>query len=79
MLEMALRVEEKKALVAEVARLRRPRSRRWLPSIAGSRSAKLTQLRAKARASGVYVRVVKNTLARRAIAGTQFECVKAPA
>ena len=37
--------------------------------------AKLTELRAKARASRVYMRVVKNTLARRAVAGTQFECV----
>src|SRR5262245_42068207 len=35
----------------------------------------MTDLRSKARKSGVYLRVVKNTLARKAIAGTQFECV----
>ena len=34
---------------------------------------KITQLRAKARASGVYLRVLKNTLARRAVQGTPFE------
>ena len=37
--------------------------------------AKLTELRAKARATGVYLRVVKNTLARKAVDGTQFECI----
>ena len=36
----------------------------------------LTDLRKKARAGGVYLRVVKNTLARRAIEGTDFECMK---
>jgi len=35
----------------------------------------MTDLRAKARKSGVYVRVVKNTLARKALAGTSFEAV----
>ena len=35
----------------------------------------MTDLRAKARKSDVYLRVVKNTLARKAIAGTAFECV----
>jgi len=35
----------------------------------------MTELRSKARNSGVYLRVVKNTLARKAIAGTPFECV----
>ncbi|MEE8306288.1 MAG: 50S ribosomal protein L10, partial [Gammaproteobacteria bacterium] len=35
----------------------------------------MTELRAQARHSGVYLRVVKNTLAKRAIAGTEFECL----
>jgi len=35
----------------------------------------MTELRAKARKSGVYMRVVKNTLARKALAGTSFESV----
>ena len=36
----------------------------------------MTELRAKARQGGVYLRVVKNTLARRALEGTEFECMK---
>jgi large subunit ribosomal protein L10 len=36
----------------------------------------VTELRAKARSQGVYVRVVKNTLARRAVEGTEFACLK---
>jgi len=35
----------------------------------------MTELRSKARAAGVYMRVVKNTLARKAMAGTSFECL----
>jgi large subunit ribosomal protein L10 len=38
----------------------------------------MTELRAKARKDGVYLRIVKNTLARKAVAGTAFECI-APA
>ncbi|MGI9305314.1 MAG: 50S ribosomal protein L10, partial [Gammaproteobacteria bacterium] len=36
----------------------------------------LTDLRARARDGGVYLRVVKNTLARRAVEGTEFECMR---
>jgi large subunit ribosomal protein L10 len=43
----------------------------------GMTVAQMTDLRAKARSEGVYVRVVKNTLARRAINGTEFECLAA--
>ncbi len=38
--------------------------------------AEMTELRREARNAGVYLRVVKNTLARRAIEGTEFECMK---
>jgi large subunit ribosomal protein L10 len=38
--------------------------------------AEMTELRAKARASGVSLRVVRNTLLKRAVAGTGFECIK---
>jgi large subunit ribosomal protein L10 len=37
--------------------------------------AQMTSLRAKARAQGVYLRVVKNTLARKAVTGTPYECI----
>ena len=38
--------------------------------------AEMTELRTEARNAGVYMRVVKNTLARRAVEGTEFECMK---
>jgi large subunit ribosomal protein L10 len=74
---MALRLEDKKALVAEVAEVASRAQSVVAAEYRGLSVAKLTELRAKARASRVYMRVVKNTLARRAVAGTQFECVGA--
>ena len=72
---MALRFDDKKALVAEVATVAQTAHSVVAAEYRGLPVAKLTELRAKARANRVYMRVVKNTLARRAIAGTQFECV----
>jgi large subunit ribosomal protein L10 len=72
---MALRLEDKKTLVAEVAEVAQTAHSVVAAEYRGLPVAKLTELRARARASRVYIRVVKNTLARRAIAGTQFECV----
>ena len=72
---MALRFDDKKALVAEVATVAQSALSVVAAEYRGLPVAKLTELRAKARANRVYMRVVKNTLARRAIAGTQFECV----
>ena len=72
---MALRLEDKKALVAEVNEVAARAHSVVAAEYRGLSVAKLTELRAKARASRVYMRVVKNTLARRAVAGTQFECV----
>ena len=72
---MALRFDDKKALVAEVAEVAQSAHSVVAAEYRGLPVAKLTELRAKARANRVYMRVVKNTLARRAVAGTQFECV----
>jgi len=72
---MALRFEDKQALVAEVHEIAAKAQSVVAAEYRGLTVAKLTELRAKARNSGVYLRVVKNTLARRAVAGTQFECV----
>jgi large subunit ribosomal protein L10 len=72
---MALRLDDKKALVAEVNTVAQSALSVVAAEYRGLSVSKLTELRAKARASGVYMRVVKNTLARRAVAGTQFECV----
>jgi large subunit ribosomal protein L10 len=72
---MALRFEDKQALVAEVHAVAAKAQSVVAAEYRGLTVAKLTDLRAKARNSGVYLRVVKNTLARKAIEGTQFECV----
>ena len=74
---MALRLDDKKALVAEVNEVAARAQSVVAAEYRGLSVAQLTDLRAKARASSVYMRVVKNTLARRAVAGTQFECVGA--
>lgn len=72
---MALRLDDKKALVAEVAGVAATAQSVVAAEYRGLTVTQMTDLRAKARTSGVYLRVVKNTLARKAIAGTQFEVV----
>jgi large subunit ribosomal protein L10 len=74
---MALRLDDKKALVAEVAEVAARAQSVVAAEYRGLTVSQLTELRSRARASRVYMRVVKNTLARRAVAGTQFECVGA--
>ena len=73
---MALNLEDKKALVAEVAEVAAKAQSVVAAEYRGLTVGQMTELRSKARKSGVYVRVVKNTLARRAIEGTSFECMK---
>jgi large subunit ribosomal protein L10 len=73
---MALTLEEKKAVVAEVADVAGKAHSAVAAEYRGLTVEKVTELRVKARASGVYLRVVKNTLARRAIQGTEFECMQ---
>jgi large subunit ribosomal protein L10 len=72
---MALNLEDKKALVAEVAEVAAKAQSVVAAEYRGLTVSQMTDLRAKARKSGVYVRVVKNTLARKALAGTSFEAV----
>ncbi|MEE8157131.1 MAG: 50S ribosomal protein L10 [Gammaproteobacteria bacterium] len=72
---MALRLEEKKALVAEVHSAASSALAAVAAEYRGLTVAEMTELRRNARESGVYVRVVKNTLAKRAIEGTEFECL----
>ena len=70
---MSLNLEGKKEVVAEFsARLAKAQAI-VLAEYRGLPVEKITQLRARARASGVYLRVLKNTLARRAVQGTPFE------
>lgn len=70
---MALNLEDKKALVAEVAQVAAKAQSVVAAQYRGLTVTQMTDLRAKARAGGVYMRVVKNTLARKAMAGTAFE------
>jgi large subunit ribosomal protein L10 len=70
---MALSLEDKKTVVAEVAEVAATALSAVAAEYRGLTVEQLTELRKKAREGGVYVRVVKNTLARRAVAGTEFE------
>ena len=72
---MALNLEGKKALVAEVAAVASKAQSVVAAEYRGLTVGQMTELRAKARKQGVYMRVVKNTLARKALAGTAFEPV----
>ena len=73
---MALSIEGKKAIVAEVAAVAAEAHSVVGADYQGIDANDMNELRAKARADGVYLRVVKNTLARRAVEGTDFECIK---
>src|ERR1700739_454360 len=72
---MTLNLEDKKALVAEVAAVASKAQSVVAAEYRGLTVGQMTELRAKARGQGVYMRVVKNTLARKALAGTSFESV----
>jgi large subunit ribosomal protein L10 len=72
---VALNLEDKKALVAEVAEVAAKAQSVVAAEYRGLTVGQMTELRAKARKQGVYMRVVKNTLARKALAGTSFESV----
>ena len=72
---MALRLDQKKALVAQVSEVAETALSVVAAEYSGLTVEQMTQLRSKAHESGVFVKVVKNTLARRALAGTEFECM----
>jgi hypothetical protein len=72
---MGLRLEDKQAMVTEVQAVAQTAHSVVAAEYRGLTVSQLTGLRAKARQAGVYMRVVKNTLARRAVAGTPYECI----
>ena len=74
---MSLNLDDKKAVVAEVSAEVANAQSIIVAEYRGLGVVDLTALRANARKSGVYLRVVKNTLVRRAIAGTPFEGLSA--
>lgn len=73
---MALRLEGKKAIVAEVAKVANDAVSLVAADYCGLTVAQLTEMRKTARETGVYMRVVRNTLARRALEGTRFACMQ---
>jgi len=73
---VALNLEAKKAIVAEVAEVASTAYSAVAAEYRGLTVDQMTALRAKSRESGVYLRVIKNTLARRAVEGTDFECIQ---
>jgi len=74
--KMALNFAEKQAIVAEVAEVAASAYSAVAAEYRGISVDDMTSLRAQARSNGVYLRVVKNTLARRAVEGTDFECMQ---
>jgi large subunit ribosomal protein L10 len=70
---LSLNIEEKKEVVAEVSERLAKAQAVVLAEYRGIPVEQITVLRSQARASGVYLRVLKNTLARRAVKGTPFE------
>ncbi len=73
---MALSIEQKKAVVAEVADVARTALAAVAAEYRGISVVEMTDLRNKARENGVYLKVAKNTLVRRAVEGTEFECMQ---
>ena len=72
---MALNLDQKKAVVAEVAEVAANAHSAIAAEYIGLSVEDMTDLRVKARENNVYLRVVKNTLARRAFEGTDYECM----
>lgn len=73
---MALNLSQKQEVVAELADVAAKAHSLIAAEYAGTTVSQMTEMRKKARESGVFLKVVKNTLASRAVAGTEFECVK---
>lgn len=73
---MALNLAQKESIVAEVAEVAKSAYSAVGAEYRGLTVEQMTNLRVEARKVGVYVRVVKNTLARRAVEGTDFACIQ---
>jgi large subunit ribosomal protein L10 len=73
---MALNFEQKKAVVAEVADAANKALAAVAAEYRGLTVEEMTELRAKAREGGVFVKVAKNTLVHRAVEGTEYECMQ---
>jgi len=74
--KVALKFEDKKSIVAEVSTIAASAHSAVAAEYRGLTVDEMTELRVKARNEGVYLRVVKNTLVKRAVDGTDFECMQ---
>lgn len=72
---MALNLDNKKAIVAEVAEVAKHATALVAANYSGLTVGQVTEMRKSARAVNVYMKVVRNTLARRAFEGTSFACM----
>ncbi|WP_323840141.1 50S ribosomal protein L10 [Photorhabdus africana] len=73
---MALNLQDKQAIVAEVSEVAKGALSAVVADSRGVTVGKMTELRKAGREAGVYIRVVRNTLIRRAVEGTAYECLK---
>ena len=73
---MALTIEQKKAVVAEVADAANKALAAVAAEYRGLTVKEMTELRVKAREDGVFLKVAKNTLVHRAVEGTEYECMQ---
>jgi len=73
---MALNFGQKKAVVAEVAEAANKALSAVAAEYRGLTVEEMTELRAVARKDGVFLKVAKNTLVRRAVEGTEYECMQ---
>ena len=73
---MAIRLEDKQQIVSEVNQAASSALSAVLADYRGVAVEDMTALRKNARANKVYLRVVRNTLLKRAVADTEFECIQ---
>ncbi|VFP79887.1 50S ribosomal protein L10 [Candidatus Erwinia haradaeae] len=73
---MALNLQDKKAIVADISKIAKDALSAVVVNSSGITVDKITELRKTSREMGVYIRVIRNTLLRRAIQGTPFECLQ---
>lgn len=73
---MPLNLEQKESVIAEVAEVAAKAFSAVAAEYRGLTVGQMTELRKKARGSGVYLRVVKNTLVKRAVENTEFACIQ---
>jgi large subunit ribosomal protein L10 len=72
---VALKLEQKQEIVSEVNAVAEGALSAVLADYRGLTVGEMTVMRAKARATGVYLRVIRNSLAKRAFSGTEYECL----